>query len=832
MVSPAAEVRLWAKSLAPCAYSDGEMIYAAGAKEEEIPPEAGDLRAGEALLPTDAGWVTVSWPPVMSPGRLWPVDIAQWAAALGQCAYFDGVRPVYVGVAEENVDAPVEGGLALVPGKGGWTAVGYPGMAATFGYRGAKSRNQDTLDVLKSALHKYARRGDEEGLDWTMGELLGFFTTPGRHAGAKGNRTSILNRLRIVLMEDATLALQEVPRVNRALKILAGGPPLDKAAAASILAQILARAPKTRTPSWARTWARCVTELGDGQGIRRALYEKLWRAWEYGEGAKGHWSKPGREAVLKMAGEAFMRARVRAGAAVLADEAKGEIVGALEEWLEALKDSEDAFIVPFCLAAAVNAGGVEVKVEVEDDPGAFEKYAAQGPREHPVWVHDAHVAKKKAGAGNFAEVGARLENESEMSDKELEGLYLKQAAGELGLGPYKAKRKADVAARKAGRVVTPGGAAGAPDSESDGGAGPAPFGAKRKAGARKGGAPPPGSESDGGGGFGAEDEDGGRGAEDEDEDGGEPAGLRAWKAAAGRARPPAWARAALPAAAAAGPAGLAAGPRAAPSGDVVLESSLLDDFVALAQLPTRAVSPDVRFGYKGGAGFYVKGPYPLHSPAPGVALAINEWKEAVGLPAPAMRLTEALVDVREPANPKAGARARMIGQVGLFLITGDLRPEEAPKEVVVHGGTASWGPTNVLAASLKGKRPWEPGARDPPEALAPLGRAYLVRAALGIDDPAVRNFVPVGGDYASIDEDRANPGPLLKYQPTAVMAAALRAADRDVGALAEFLVQLVDPEVPEPTPGAYARLGKLAAWVQEHGPPMNEAEALRAGIRE
>ena len=120
-------------------------------------------------------------------------------------------------------------------------------------YRNEKSLNGHRLDVLKSGLQKYIRRGDLEGALYCAGELDCF-----SDAGQLGERirTNMIHRLMIIYIEDIGLAgYGDWRQVDQLVKQWESGKRTNPMYLKQLV-HLLCVSPKTRGCSFARAFSR------------------------------------------------------------------------------------------------------------------------------------------------------------------------------------------------------------------------------------------------------------------------------------------------------------------------------------------------------------------------------------------------------------------------------------------------------------------------------------------------------------------------------------------------------------------------------------------------
>ncbi len=152
-------------------------------------------------------------------------------------------------------------------------------MIASF--RQERSLNGHPLDVLKSGLQKYVRRGEEGKALYCVRELDSFADVE----GGERIRTNTIHRLMIIYMEDVGLGDFGLwARVHKLVELLLQerkraprNRPLEIGALKCLVRQ-LCRAQKTRACSFIRAWARAqsITAPASMEEFQRQIAAKNW----------------------------------------------------------------------------------------------------------------------------------------------------------------------------------------------------------------------------------------------------------------------------------------------------------------------------------------------------------------------------------------------------------------------------------------------------------------------------------------------------------------------------------------------------------------------------
>lgn len=233
-------------------------------------------------------------------------------------------------------------------------------------------------------------------------------------------------------------------------------------------------------------------------------------------------------------------------------------------------------------------------------------------------------------------------------------------------------------------------------------------------------------------------------------------------------------------------------------------------FDVRAQLTSSDRKTDVYFGRDHATGKYVvvKGPLSKVKNAE-LAVHVNDWKRAAGLPTHTSISVVMMVPDRWPEGVPLGSRNRVDRtRPAPFLITESAFPEMVPR---CNRYSAKW--PNTMVARID----------DPLKILAGWPRmteqersdyvfGLLGRYVTGVGDPADRNFVRRDGRLLSLDEDSQprQVGPLrrgLRRQKSELVTEWLQAnRDMVVGCLDAW------PAPGSQIPGGAARLAELRDW--------------------
>lgn len=137
-------------------------------------------------------------------------------------------------------------------------------------YRKEKSLHGHALDVLKSGLQKYIRRGNVEGAMYCLGELDLF-------SGCEGGeriRTNMIHRLMIIFMEDVGLGgVKSWARIDELVSEWLK----DRSKTRSIqeLVQLMCASKKTRACSFARAFAQSLPD-DEKRTLEEQIRDKDW----------------------------------------------------------------------------------------------------------------------------------------------------------------------------------------------------------------------------------------------------------------------------------------------------------------------------------------------------------------------------------------------------------------------------------------------------------------------------------------------------------------------------------------------------------------------------
>ena len=254
-------------------------------------------------------------------------------------------------------------------------------------YRREKSLHGHALDVLKSALQKYIRRGNVEGAMYCLGELDRFSSCE----GGEKIRTNMIHRLMIIFMEDICLG-----GVKSWLKVdtLVSGWLRDRSKTHLIqeLVLLLCAAKKTRACSYARAYS---TTLPDGTGsFEEQIAAKDWSS------VKTLLSRLGQKSYVKeykQAAEEMRRAGVKHMDIAL-------------RWVAEVKTVERPLFFLLPLLEHLFGG-----YELEEVKLSFDSNWEEHNRK-PVWefddyVFDKHTRKGLRGRDYFVNVSSKVNNE-------------------------------------------------------------------------------------------------------------------------------------------------------------------------------------------------------------------------------------------------------------------------------------------------------------------------------------------------------------------------------------------------------------------------------------
>lgn len=261
-----------------------------------------------------------------------------------------------------------------------------------------------------------------------------------------------------------------------------------------------------------------------------------------------------------------------------------------------------------------------------------------------------------------------------------------------------------------------------------------------------------------------------------------------------------------------------------PEFNVESESAMFTP-ISRAQIGTGAGKTDVYFAvlnrdfaeWKKGERVVVKGPYRANDRGCQYAAALNEWKEALGLPFIPRIVCAQYAPDQWPDVNGLGVRYGLSGaarqRLYPFMISDDLLAHVDPLPLKQHS-SKTWESTTVVDfghASIKGHH-WDmikhwPGLSR--EEQARLVAYHVIRHCVGIGDLADRNFLLINGVVFPLDEDAPKkgalslPGKLLNVRRAALIRKWL---DNDVNweVLSSILRQI--ERVPPPSPLAFKKI--------------------------
>lgn len=330
---------------------------------------------------------------------------------------------------------------------------------ASVKFRSERSAAGEKLDVLKSALQKYVRRGEGEKADWCMGQLLSFVGAPEGMPRVGAVLRNVAHRLMIIALEDAgncPWVLEEVDAGTRALLHYVargdapGGGGLGEVAEALARAvAALVGAPKSRACSHARSLGALYAG-GAGADYIRERWPAVWELYAGYAAGEGAGPPAGAGELLRTRGpEAYLRL-YRCWEAAPGIRGRREIVGALGGgwkvggillgWLEEIQHGKDANLCAWApMVWAVRGADPPEAGRVVWPPGrALERWVGAGRMELDPYVFDRHVGgAKERSMAHFVRVGAHVENQSPLVDAYLQEFYVDtRVAREAGVfGP-------------------------------------------------------------------------------------------------------------------------------------------------------------------------------------------------------------------------------------------------------------------------------------------------------------------------------------------------------------------------------------------------------------
>lgn len=248
------------------------------------------------------------------------------------------------------------------------------------------------------------------------------------------------------------------------------------------------------------------------------------------------------------------------------------------------------------------------------------------------------------------------------------------------------------------------------------------------------------------------------------------------------------------------------------------ESAMFDP-IARAQIATSAGKTDVYFAvlrhdfadWKAGERVVVKGPYRSGDTGCQYAIALNEWKAALGLPfIQHIACTQLIPDMWTDVNGlgvRYGMKAADRQRLQTFMISDDLlkNVDPLPRK---EKSSLKWENTVVVDFDHPKIRAnyWNMIKHWPKlsqEEQARLIAYHVIRYSVGIGDLADRNFLLIEGTVYALDEDAPkkgilnHPGKLLKTKRAALIRSWIERPD-NWSMLYDILLRLSD--VPPPSP--------------------------------
>lgn len=265
-------------------------------------------------------------------------------------------------------------------------------MKAT--YRNEISRNGFRMDVLKSGLQKYIRRGNVDMAMYCCAELDSF-SLLGESRDTKRIRTNMVHRLLIVFAEDVGLGgMGLVPMIVRDWQEWSK----DRSSPACLKRMVYAMclAKKTRACSFTKAYylSQKTDRVGTGEDLKTNLDTRSWDAIFNVLDAVLVEPKVSKRVYTNMFG-VFKQCGLK-------------YARELEVLCKEI-NTKEKFIYPLLCVLFHLFGGVEEPLEIPEMTDNWDEYDEK--RELDEFVYDKHTRGGKGGRDYFLQVSSKVENE-------------------------------------------------------------------------------------------------------------------------------------------------------------------------------------------------------------------------------------------------------------------------------------------------------------------------------------------------------------------------------------------------------------------------------------